>query len=74
MLSWMGRTAPGLGRYALKVYGEALGVVFPTDHPAVLSAVAVLGHRPKSAPALATEFVFALDAGECNKEAPSGIR
>ena len=63
-----------MGRYALKVYGEASGVVFPTDHPAVQQAVSILRNKPKSAPGLETDFVFALDAGANDKEAPSGNR
>ena len=69
-----GRAVPGLGRYALKVYGESLGVVFPADHPAILSAVAVIGHKPKPDPSLETDFALALETGACNKEAPSGLR
>ena len=74
MLGKRGKTVPGLGRYALKVYGEALGIVFPTDHPAVRQATAVVGHKPKSAPCLETDFLLALDAGANNKESPSGHR
>ena len=59
-LAKRGKTVPSLGRYSLKVYGEALGAVFPRDHPAVRNAVLILGSKPKSAPSLETYFVFAL--------------
>ena len=45
-------------------------MVFPTSHPAVLHAVSILGPRPKSAPALDTDLVLALDAGANDKESP----
>ena len=73
LLAKRGKTAPGLGRYELKVYGGALGAVFPTDHPAVRNAVAILGAKPKSDPALETDFVFALEAGAGDKNAPIGL-
>ena len=69
-----GKTVPQLGRYALKVYGEALGVVSPTDHPAVLQAVTIVRNKQSSAPGLETEFVLALDAGANDKASPSGKR
>ena len=57
------RTVPGLGRYALNVYGESLGIFYSADHPAVLQAVAALGRLPKSAQSLDTDLIFALDDG-----------
>ena len=65
-LSQRGRTVPGIWRYALKVYGDALGSVFTSDQPSDLQAATVLGHRPKSAPGLDTVFVFALGAAANN--------
>ena len=73
-LGVLGKTVPGLGRYASKVYGEAIGIVFPTNRPAVLQASAIRGHQPKSAPCLETDFILALDAGANNRESPSGHR
>ena len=69
-----GGAIPSMGRYSLKVYGGALVVTFPTDRPAVLQAVTVVRSKPKSAPGLDTDLVFALDAGANNKGPPSGRR
>ena len=68
-LTSRGPTIPPFGRYSLKVYGEALGVSFPTSHPAVLQAVTPITKRKiKTAPTLCTELAIALERRAANKE------
>ena len=62
-----------MGKYELRVFGEALGAEFPTKHPAVSSAVDKGKKARKSAPAAKTGFILALEkaASDPNTE-PGG--
>ena len=41
-----GPCAPRLGRYALRVFGEALGIDFPINHPAVIAEAKAPRSKP----------------------------
>ena len=70
-----GATIPNFGKYALRVYGEALGVRFPHDHPAVKEAAAQpRGRKVKTDPSIDTEFVISLERAAGNRENPGGYR
>ena len=70
-----GTSIPNMGRYSLKVFGESLGVVFPIDHPAVKVAVSIpRGRNVKTAPAVETEFLKALENHAANRQFPGGQR
>ena len=74
-LQLRGDSIPGMGRYALRVFGEALGVVFPIDHPAIRGIISSRAkHKTKTAPMLKTEFLFALEKLACDKAAEPGER
>ena len=74
MLQIRGDSIPGMGRYALRVFGEALGVVFPIDHPAVRGLACRKTRKTKTAPMLKTEFLFALEKLACDKAAEPSDR
>ena len=70
-LSERGPSVPRMGRYALRVFGEALGVEFPIDHPAVIAATRTPKSKPtKHAPPITTEFIVALENAVSNEEFP----
>ena len=49
--SMRGAAIPNFGKFALRVYGEALGVRFPLDHPAAKEAATQpMGWKAKTAP------------------------
>ena len=53
---------PKQGRYALRVFGGAIGVVFPLIRPAIMAGLkSEYKAKPKSAPSLNTEFAIALE-------------
>ena len=70
-----GFTVPNKGRYALKVYSEALGVDLPLWHPGVLAVVRKLRPRKvRQAPPLPAEFIMALERVAISREEPFGMR
>ena len=63
------------GRYSLKVYAEALGLVLPIWHPGILAVV----KKPRKsalhqAPPVPVEFIFALERIADAHEYPWGMR
>ena len=70
-----GATIPHFGRYSLRVFGEALGVRFPLEHPAVRNAaVPARGRKIKTDPVVETEFVMALERAAGNRGNSYGYR
>ena len=68
-----GVTIPNFGKYALRVYGGALGVRFPLERPAVKEAVSQpRGRRVETAPSIDTEFVISLERAAGNRDKPGG--
>ena len=62
VLAARGRTIPRQGMFPIRVFGDAVGVVFPYGHPDITEAISA--HKasvPKSAPHLNTEFAIALE-------------
>ena len=72
ILSARGPSVPRMGRYALRVFGEAMGVNFPINHPAVVAAARARKSKPtKHAPVVTTEFIAALEDATENEEFPN---
>ena len=70
-LALRGPSAPRMGRYALRVFSEALGINFPIDHPAVAAAARTNRTKPtKQAPMVPTEFIKDLEYATVNGEYP----
>ena len=66
-----GPTVPRKGRYALGVFGEALGVEFPIGRPAILSCARTIKSKPtRNAPRIPVDFAKLLELSTENKEFP----
>ena len=74
-LATRGFTVPAKGRYALKVYSEALGVDLPLRHPGVLAAIRKpRTRRLRQAPPITVEFVILLERVAVSRDTPFGLR
>ena len=70
-----GPSVPRAGRYALRVFGEALGADFPLSHPAVIAAARFPKTKPtKRAPPSPLEFIKSLEYAAVNEELPESKR
>ena len=69
-----GPSVPAMGRYALVVFSEALGVDLPLNHPAVVKGTKIPKPSAKHAPPLTVEFLVALETQAINRENPEGLR
>ena len=70
-----GFSVPNNGRYALKVYAEALGVDIPLWHPGVLAVLRKPRPRAlKQAPPMTVDFVIALERLAVSSNKPFGLR
>ena len=63
-----------MGRYALVVFSEALGVDMPLEHPAVIKGAKIPKPAAKHAPPIPLEFLIALETQAANAENPEGLR
>ena len=81
VVSWLdhirlrGETVPHLGRYCLMAFGEAVGICFSVDHPAVRAAAATHHARVvKSAPGVPYDFVVKLEHCAADTARPDGMQ
>ena len=73
-LAGRGPSVPPMGRYALVVFCEALGISMPLEHPAVIKGAKVPKPSAKHAPPLAVEFLVELETQAIKRENPEGLR
>ena len=67
-----GATVPRAGRYSLRVFGEALGIDFPINHPSILACVRTVKLKPtKHAPPIPIEFIKKLEIATTNSDFPT---
>ena len=70
-----GHTVPHLAKYCLMAFGEAMGISFPVDHPAVRAAARVERTRvAKTAQAVPLDFIRRLEVLACNSTAAEGLQ
>ena len=68
-LALRGSSVPRMGKYALRVFGEALGIEFPIDHPSICAAARTVKTKPtKHAPPVPVEFIKKLEETTENTE------
>ena len=70
-----GHTVPHLAKYCLMAFGEAMGISFPVDHPAVRSAARVDSLRvAKTAQAVPLNFIERLEALASSDNTKPGLQ
>ena len=80
-VQWMGHvrlrgeTVPHLAKYFLMAFGEAMGIRFPAEHPAVRAAAVTRKLRAtKTAPAIPLALIGKLEALACDDSAKQGVQ
>ena len=81
IVSWLGHirlrgeTAPHLGRYCLLAFGEAIGICFCIDHPAVRAAGVTRRTKVvKAAPSVPYDLVIKLEECAADPSRPGGMQ
>ena len=74
VLKERGDSSPQTGRYELKVFGDALGIEFPVEHPAALAATCS-GKRKvtKHAPPAPLDFIQKLEMATVDPQLQRGL-
>ena len=74
LLGRRGQTVPQMGKYCLMVFSEALDVLIPPTHPAVIKAAKIRKAAPQQAPAAPLGFIFRIGKEARIRENPEGLR
>ena len=70
-----GFSVPSHGKYALKVFSEALGIPFPIHHPTVVRAARAKRTKAlRQAPMMPLELILKLECTAVSNANPSGLR
>ena len=73
-LAGRGPSVPPMGRYALVVFREALGVDMPLEHTEVIKWTKLPKPSAKHAPPISVEFLVGREKQAINRENPEGLR